>query len=110
MRVAYVNGIISPILIVSVEDEVTGTGSLVHQLVFGIREAEGKVLVMRDWELLKELNALALRRSLKDVPPTIDGESEVTRMKRAFDTDLSAFAPTLHRPVSWPELLLLPGS
>ena len=110
VRVAYVNGITSSILIVSVEDEVTGTGSLVHQLVFGISEAEGKILVMRDWELLKELNALALRRSLKDVSPTIDGESEVTRMKRAFDAGLAGFAPTLHRPVSWPELLLLPGS
>ena len=110
VRVAYVKGITSSILVVSVEDEVTGTGSLVHQLVFGISEAEGEILVMRDWELLKELNALAIRRSLKDVSPTIDGESEVTRMKRAFDADLSAFAPTLHRPVSWPELLLLPGS
>ena len=110
VRVACVDGIASPILIVTVEDEVTGKGSLVHQLVFGIGEEEGEVSVMRDWELLKKLNALALRRSLKNILPTADRGSEVTRLKHAFDADLAAHATMLQRPVSWPELLLLPGS
>ena len=109
VRVACVDGIASPILIVSVEDEVTGKGSLVHQMAFGISEEKGKVSVMRDWELLKELNDLVLRRSLKTNLSTVDGGSDVTRLKRVFDADLAAHAAMLQRPVSWPELLLLPG-
>jgi hypothetical protein len=31
----------------------------------------------------------------------------VERLKRAFDAHLSARAPTLHRPVSWSEMLLI---
>ena len=110
VRVACVQGIASPILIVSVEDEVTGTGSLVHQVIFGISEEEGKVSVMRDWELLKELNALAPRKPLKNISSAFDEGSEVTRLKCAFDDDLAAHATMLQRPVSWPELLLLPVS
>ena len=110
VRVACVEGIASPILIATVEDEVTGKGSLVHQMVFGISEKEGEVSVVRDWELLKELNALAVRRSSKNILPTVDGELEVARLKRAFDADLAAHATMLQRPVSWPELLLLPGA
>ena len=110
VRVACVEGIASPILIVTVEDEITGKGSLVHQMVFGISEKEGEVSIVRDWELLKELNALAIRRSSKNILSTVDGESEVARLKRAFDADLAAHATMLQSPVSWPELLLLPGS
>ena len=57
-NLAHVNGLQSPLLIVSVEDEVTGTGTLVHRLVFGIRENQGKVEVLRDWELLQFINTL----------------------------------------------------
>ena len=110
VRVACVDGIDSPLLIVTVEDEVTGKGSLVHQVVFGISEQEGEVSVMRDWELLIELNSISLRGSMKDVLPSVDGKSEVTRLKHAFDADLAAHVTTLQRPVSWAELLLLPGS
>ena len=65
VRVACVEGIASPILIVAVEDEVTGKGSLVHQVVFGISEKEGEVSIVRDWELLKELNSLAIEDGLR---------------------------------------------
>jgi hypothetical protein len=51
--VTLVEGIAAPLLIIAVEDEVTGTGSLVHRLVFGITEKEGKFTVLRDWELYR---------------------------------------------------------
>jgi ERCC4-related helicase len=108
--VTLVEGIAAPLLIVSVEDEVTGTGSLVHRVIFGITEKEGKFAVLRDWELLQVLNAIAPKSSPESVPTTVQKGSEVDRLKRAFDAELSDHAPTLHRPVSWPEMLLLPNA
>ena len=82
--VARVDGISVPILIVSVEDEITGTGSLASQVVFGIIEQTGKISVMRDWELLQELNTLAYRRAQNGIFPTLQVESEVTPLEECF--------------------------
>jgi hypothetical protein len=48
--VTLVDGLAAPLLIVAIEDEVTGTGSLVHRLIFGITEKEDNFTVLRDWE------------------------------------------------------------
>lgn len=107
-NLAHVNGLQSPLLIVSVEDEVTGTGTLVHRLVFGIRENQGKVEVLRDWELLQFINTLT-----PGVVPDgagieqDDPKALVERFKGYFDSGLPDYAPTLRRPVSWSEILLL---
>jgi SNF2 family DNA or RNA helicase len=107
-NLAHVNGLQSPLLIVSVEDEVTGTGTLIHRLVFGIRENQGKVEVLRDWELLQFINTLT--------PGVVadgagieqdDPKALVERFKGYFDSGLPDYAPTLRRPVSWSEILLL---
>ncbi|RWA68021.1 DEAD/DEAH box helicase [Mesorhizobium sp.] len=107
---ACLSGLQQPLLIVTVEDEVTGTGALVHRLVFGVRENGDKLEVLRDWELLQVLNTLSpgsvpssAHERREDIGPTIE------RLKKSFDADLSAYAPALHRPVSWSEMLLLSG-
>ena len=51
--IAEVEEILTPLLIVSVEDEVTGTGALVNRLIFGVTEQEEEVAVLRDWELFE---------------------------------------------------------
>lgn len=107
VRVASVDGLSGPLLIMAVEDEVTGTGSLVHRLIFGVAEKEAKIEVLRDWELLQATNALTLKSPLGTVP-AIGAEATIERLKQAFDTDLSSHASTLRRPVSWPEMLFLP--
>ena len=110
-RITALEGISAPILVVSVEDEVTGTGSLVHRLIFGVTYIEGQPKLMRDWELLQRLNGVALK--------SVSGESRqgaelaeyvavVEELRRTFDSGLSDYAPTLRRPVSWPEMLLVP--
>ena len=109
--VACVDGLAAPLLIVTVEDEVTGTGALVHRLIFGVTEKEGKAEVLRDWELLQLLNSVTLRnagRPAEAGSAVVEQSAVVARLQQAFDADLGARAPTLHRPVSWPELLLLP--
>jgi ERCC4-related helicase len=108
---ARVDGLATPLLVVTVEDEVTGTGALVHRLIFGITEKVGKTEVLRDWELLQLLNAVVLKGTGSPAdadPAVVEQSSVVARLKQAFDADLRARAPTLRRPVSWPQILLLP--
>lgn len=109
VRVASLDGLSGPLLIMAVEDEVTGTGSLVHRLIFGVAEKEAKIEVLRDWELLQATNALTLKSPLGTLPAT-GAEATIERLKQAFDADLSSHASTLRRPVSWPEMLFLPDT
>ena len=111
VRAAAVDGLDAPLLIVAVEDEVTGTGSLVHRLIFGVTDVDGRPAPMRDWELLGRLNDVPL----KDVS---EGPAHVTpaecaaaadRLRNAFESRLAEHAPTLRRPVCWPEMLLVPA-
>ena len=105
---ACVDGLAAPLLIVVVEDEVTGTGALVHRLVLGVTETEGNIDVLRDWELLRVLNTLLPRSPSVDAPVAIEVEETVGRLKTALDAHLPSHVPTLRRPNSWPEMLLIP--
>jgi hypothetical protein len=108
-RVAWVEGLSDPLLIVTVEDEVTGTGALVHRLVFGVMEKEGSVRIFRDWELLQILNALTPKSPLGEETVGGDAKAVLERLKQLFDADLLSLAPTLRRPVSLQEMLFLPS-
>lgn len=85
--------------------------SPVHRLVFGVTEKEGKGVVLRDWELLNVLNGVSSGLGVfPDTVPAMDGAgAEVEDLKQIFDEDISNHAPMLHRPISWPEILLLPS-
>lgn len=107
--VACVEGLVAPLLVLTVEDEVTGTGALVHRLIFGVTEKEGKAEVLRDWELLQVLNTYLPKSSTGRATVDLAAMPTVERLKKAFDADLSSHAPTLHRPVSWSEMLLIPN-
>lgn len=107
-RAVSVEGLGNPVLILAVEDEVTGTGSLVHRLIFGVTETDGKIKVLRDWELLQAMNALTVKSPPGAGPMTEFAETVIARLKPAFDVDISSHASTLRRPMSWPEMLFLP--
>ena len=97
-------------LILAVEDEVTGSGSLVHRLIFGVTEKNGKIEFLRDWELLQVMNALTVKGPPGAGPATDGAEAVIERFKLAFDASISSHAPTLRRPISWPEMLFLPSA
>ncbi|MCY4598404.1 MAG: DEAD/DEAH box helicase [Acidobacteria bacterium] len=108
VRIAAVDGIAAPILIVSVQDEVTGTGSLVHQLIFGVTESAS----LRDWELLLVLNGLKFKNI--DIDPAQGATAPaltatIERLSTAFSAALSGHAPVFRQPISWPEMLLVPS-
>lgn len=106
---ACIEGIVAPLLVVTVEDEVTGTGALVHRLIFGVTEKEGKAEVLRDWELLQLLNTILLKNSPGSLSVDPDYGRTSERLKNAFDENLSSHVSSLHRPVSWSEILLVPN-
>ncbi len=111
VSVAVMEGIAAPLLIVSVEEEVTGTGSLVHRLIFGVTDVEGRPSTLRDWELLRLLNSVAIKRTAtgsNSIITATDLSSVAGRLRTAFESDLSNHAPALRRPVSWPEMLFVP--
>jgi len=104
-RAASVEGVDRPVLILVVEDEVTGTGSLIHRLIFGVTEKDGKIEVLRDWELV--MKRAHGQKSSWCWPATDGAEAVMEHLKQAFDVSLSAHASTLRRPISWPEMLFL---
>ena len=108
-RVAALDGMTVPVLIVSVEDEVTGTGSLVQRLIFGTREISGQAETLRDWELLRLLNGVKFGTDVHETLST-DVGALVERLRIAFEAALPDHAPTLRRPVAWPEMLLVPAT
>ena len=113
VNLAEVEALSAPLLIVSVEDEVTGTGAMLQRMIFGITERAGKVIILRDWELLDALNSISLKSASSATKGCHDLDTAGTvasRLKDAFDLHLSAHASALVRPVSWTELLLIPAA
>jgi ERCC4-related helicase len=98
-----------PLLLVAIEDEVTGTQAQVGRIVVGLyRDAHGHHVV-RDWELLVMLNGLG----------TVDGSTSTALAGHVKDAaallvdanaDLMAQAPFMTRARPWLEVLLVPES
>lgn len=111
VRVAALDGLLAPMLILAVEDEVTDTGAAVRRLIFGVTDGADGPATMRDWELLRLLNGVPVRASDADAEPGTSADemtAAVERLKRAFDSRLADHAPAFRRPTSWPEMLLVP--
>ena len=111
VTVAAVGGISAPVLVLSVEDDVTGRGALVQRLIFGVTDGADGPVPMRDWELLRLLNDVAIKG------PTVETNRSMTfshytavvrRLKDSFESGLKDHAPSLHRPTAWPEMLFIP--
>ena len=112
-RIAALDGLPAPVLVLSIEDEVTGTGSLVHRLIFGVMEVDGQPRPMRDWELLQLLNGATLKGAGGEpgrcgTPAALAATAD--RLKNAFESGLANHAPALRRPVCWPEMLFVPSN
>jgi len=100
----------TPLLIASIADEVTGQGHSIQRIVAGAwQSSDGKMHVLRDWELLQKLNALG--RSDLPAPPCIDqNKLDALREKLicALETEANIIAEAMIRPVVRGEILLLP--
>ncbi len=99
-----------PVLIASIEDEVTGQNRSVTRLIAGARlEADGSVIVLRDWELLRALNLVG--RSDTDSRDQLDSQDLAETESVLFHAiELAApeIGEMLTRPRVRSEILLLP--
>ena len=107
---AYCVRLQQPLLIATVEDQITGQDQSVTKIVIGAtRDDAGTIHVMRDWELLLALNALG--RSDNPSPPSIDGaelEQLLLQLIAAMETSLAEIAEMMTRPALRSEIFLLP--
>ena len=112
VRVAEVRGLAEPLLLLTVEDELTGTGAQVRRLVAGVREERGEVVVLPDWRVLKILEGAG-----RSTAPPETAWPEPSRRRyaalvddwwRRADAVRVGRAAGMQRPVAWPEMLLTP--
>ena len=112
VRIAEVATLKDPLLVISVEDQVTGTGAQAHRLIFGVREQNGAWRVLRDWELLRTVNERGSRGKVGDMANAADAIRDhaplVDDWWKRFDALHLGRAAGMRRPVAWPEMLLLP--
>jgi ERCC4-related helicase len=96
-----------PLLLVAIEDEVTGTQAQVGRIIVGVyRDAEG-LHIVRDWELLLLLNGLGAIDA--DPSPSLaEHVEQATELIAGAAASLSAQAPFMTRARPWLEILLLP--
>ena len=97
-----------PLLIVAIEDEVTGTGAQVGRVVIGLYDLAEGVTVLRDWELLKLLNGVGAGDGDRTAVNPL-GSDDLDRLMHHAEGKLREHAPMMTRPRAWPEMLLLPS-
>jgi ERCC4-related helicase len=99
-----------PVVLMMVEDAITGTGASVRRMIFGVRDDEGEPTILRDWELLQLLNRLAPSRGspagMSTDPDLIVG---VQRLADHFQRNLPRVTALFARPIARAEMLLLPA-
>ena len=99
-----------PLLIVSVEDEVTGQGHSITRLVAGASKSnDGTIVVLRDWELLKVLNNLVR----VDVPSEVDSNAAALQKSEsellgAIERRLPGLAEMMTKPKARSVAMFLP--
>lgn len=80
--VGRVRGLTGALVLVNVEDEVTGTEATVHRIVVGAKiTEEGAKTMLKDWEALLRLNDLEALTT--EVPPP--SPSELTRVRELIE-------------------------
>lgn len=100
----------APLLIASIADEVTGQGHSIQRIVVGAwHDADGKIHLLRDWELLQKLNTIG--RSDHAKPSVVDKEALCALLDdllRAIEDEAGTIAESMIRPMVRGEILLLP--
>lgn len=89
-----------PVVLVQVEDEVTGTDATIHRIVLAVRTgSDGSVLVMRDWEALLLLNEAQPLAEAAEPPST----AELTVLQQSVER-LEREVPHLGLPFRRPKV------
>ena len=99
----------SPLLVASVEDEVTGQGSSVTRICLGVTLDEaGEPAILRDWELLQVLNTIGRSdRTNSPIEPNAFAALTDKLLTRA-EGEINDLVEMMIRPKIRMEILLIP--
>lgn len=105
-------GLDQPLLVTKIEDEVTGQGHSVNQIVLGATlDSAGKIEILRDWELLQRLNKLGAAEIDSVSPPSGEALQDIEAKLRAeIERRAGSVASTMTKPRVQAEAFLLPLS
>jgi hypothetical protein len=107
---ARMKGLESSIVMAFVEDEVTGTRSTVHRVVFSVEKApDGALSARGDWQALLRINELQPSSDDQKRPATAE-LVELGDLIDLFESAVSPLALPFRRPKVTPALALLPES
>lgn len=103
----------APLLVATISDEVTGHGQTVSSIVIGARRnADGEVQVLRDWELLLQLNRIGSVDASLELP--ILKAEDLQKMAAELEGHIvklaNELAEGMTRPTVRGELLLMPDT
>jgi ERCC4-related helicase len=105
--IAQVDGFEGTLLIVSVEDVVTGQSGLVHRMVFGFLTNDQGEMILRDWELLLLLNKLKPAAQASRHQDSKADTTNVDHLVEKFNAEILKSDLGFRIPVSIPMCLLL---
>ena len=104
---AQVKGLDGPMVVATVEDEITGTSETVHRIILGVgQKADGSLVVLQDWEALQILNDVRPTKGPSGVL-TVEETTALQCLTSSFDSMVSGLAPPFRRPKITPLLALL---
>lgn len=110
--VARVPGLSSPLLVVGIEDQVTGQRRPLARLLFGASVEDGEVRVLRDWELLRSLNSIRVKTdsTSEAIEDPFSYERRIhAELLAAVEPSKLPLADEFTRPILVQEALLLPS-
>lgn len=96
-----------PLLLVAIEDEVTGSGAQISRVTVGLYAKPDGVQVLRDWEALVLLNGVSASEA-HQMLDQLRLEGMTANIMSATTFEPAQHAAFMTQPKAWPELLLLP--
>ena len=109
--VARVPGLPAPVLVVGIEDQVTGRARPIARLLFGAVESRDGPVLLRDWELLQRLRNLRPRSDASPealVGPSAAESAARDRLGEFLRAEALPLGTEFERPRGFQEALLLP--
>jgi hypothetical protein len=98
-----------PLFVFQINDRVTTTGATVRSVIAGVGLAEGELRLIRDWEVLRDLNSLLDKRTLRrdEAPQRAADADGLNQMADSAAEFLTGNLETLELPYSQPEIALV---
>lgn len=92
-----------------INDRVTTTGATVRSVIAGVMKDDNEMRLIRDWEILRDLNGVLEKRTLRrdEAPPRTSNADDFNLLSESASEFLKKNMETLELPYSQPETTLL---